>query len=95
MTLTAEQVRHVAALSRLALTESEIASLRRELSTILEYASILETLDTSAIPPTASVLPLRNVMREDEVAPSLSQEDALANAPCAAEGHFSVQAILE
>jgi aspartyl-tRNA(Asn)/glutamyl-tRNA(Gln) amidotransferase subunit C len=93
--LTAEQVQHVASLSRLALTESEIESLRQELSAILEYASIIETLDTTAILPTASVLPLRNVLREDKVAPSLSQEDALANAPCSAEGHFSVQAILE
>jgi aspartyl-tRNA(Asn)/glutamyl-tRNA(Gln) amidotransferase subunit C len=52
-------------------------------------------LDTQAIPPTATVLPLCNVMRADEPAASLSQEDALANAPAVAEGHFQVKAILE
>ena len=95
MMLTREQVEHVANLAKLALTEDEIEMYRQQLSAILEYAAILESLDTDAIPPTATVLPLRNVMREDQVAPSLKQADALANAPSANEGFFQVKAILE
>ncbi len=95
MMLTREQVEHVANLAKLALTEDEIEMYRQQLSAILEYAAILESLDTDAIPPTATVLPLRNVMREDQVAPSLKQADALSNAPSANEGFFQVKAILE
>jgi len=95
MLLTREQVEHVADLAKLGLSEEEIELYRRQLSAILEYAAILQRLDTQAIPPTATVLPLCNVMRADEPAASLSQEDALANAPAVAEGHFQVKAILE
>ncbi len=95
MLLTRDQVKHVADLARLGLSEEEIELYQRQLSAILEYAAILQRLDTDAIPPTASVLPVLNVMREDEPAVSLSQEDALANAPSVAEGHFRVRAILE
>ncbi|KPL25063.1 MAG: glutamyl-tRNA amidotransferase [Anaerolineae bacterium SM23_84] len=95
MQLTREVVEHVAELAKLGLTEKEIELYREQLSTILEYAAILEQLDTDAIPPTASVLPLTNVLRPDETAPSLSQEDALANAPSSSDGHFQVKAILE
>jgi aspartyl-tRNA(Asn)/glutamyl-tRNA(Gln) amidotransferase subunit C len=95
MLLTRGQVEHVADLAKLGLTEEEIELYRQQLSAILEYAAILQQLDTEAIPPTATVLPLCNVMREDEPAASLSQEDALANAPAVADGHFRVRAILE
>ncbi len=95
MALTTQEVKHVAELARLELTSTEIESLRKELSAILEYAAILDTLDTGAIPPTASVLPICNVMRADEVEPSMSQDEALANAPCVDQEHFSVKAILE
>ena len=95
MALTREQVEHVADLAKLGLTEEETETYREQLSAILRYFAILKRLDTDAIPPTATVLPLRNVMRADEPAPSLAQEDALANAPSASEGHFQVKAILE
>ena len=95
MVLTKEQVKHVADLAKLGLTEVEVEQMRLQLSAILEYAAVLERLDVAAIPPTATVLPLRNVMRADEVKPSLSAEDALANAPAAAKGYFQVKAILE
>jgi aspartyl-tRNA(Asn)/glutamyl-tRNA(Gln) amidotransferase subunit C len=95
MSLTIEQVEHIAELARLALTEEEKALYRGQLSAILEYAAILQGVDTSAIPPTATVLPLRNVMREDAVAPSLPVEDVLANAPDAEDGCFRVTAILD
>ena len=95
MNLTIEQVEHIAELARLALTEEEKALYREQLSAILEYAAILQGVDTSAIPPTATVLPLRNVMREDRVEPSLPVEDVLANAPDTTEGYFRVTAILD
>jgi len=95
MALTREQVEHVADLAKLGLTEEEVEMYREQLSAILEYAAVLQRLDTEAIPPTATVLPLRNVLRTDEPGPSLSQEDALSNAPAATDGHFEVKPILE
>lgn len=95
MLLTREQVEHVADLAKLGLSDEEIELYRKQLSAILEYAAVLQQLDTDAIPPTATVLPLRNVMRADEPVASLSHEDALANAPAVADGYFQVRAILE
>lgn len=95
MKLSRAEVEHIAELAKLGLTEEEKERFREQLSAILEYAEMLQQLNTEAIPPTATVLPLQNVMRPDEVAPSLSQEDILANAPDVAEGCFRVRAILE
>jgi aspartyl-tRNA(Asn)/glutamyl-tRNA(Gln) amidotransferase subunit C len=95
MALTREQVEHVAELAKLGLTEDEIETYRQQLSDILDYAAVLETLDTAHIAPTASVLPLENVMRDDKSAPSLSQNDVLANAPASTDGFFQVKAILD
>lgn len=95
MSLTLAEVEHIAELARLRLTDAEKALFREQLSAILDYAAAIQKVDTSAIPPTATVLPLRNVMREDTVAPSLPREDVLANAPDAEAGCFRVQAILE
>jgi len=95
MSLTLEDVEHIATLARLGLAAEEKERFREQLSTILDHFASLQRLDTSGIPPTATVLPLRNVMREDEARPSLPREDVLANAPDAAEGCFRVRAILE
>jgi len=95
MKLSRAKVEHIAELAKLGLTEEEKIKFCEQLSAILEYAEMLQQLDTEAIPPTATVLPLQNVMRPDEVAPSFSQEDILANAPDAVEGCFRVRAILE
>jgi aspartyl-tRNA(Asn)/glutamyl-tRNA(Gln) amidotransferase subunit C len=95
MKLSRAEVEHIAELAKLELTEEEKIKFCEQLSAILEYAEMLQQLDTEAIPPTATVLPLQNVMRPDEVAPSFSQEDILANAPDTAEGCFRVRAILE
>ncbi len=95
MALSRDEVEHIADLAKLGLTAEEVETFREQLSAILDYAAILQRLDTDAIPPTASVLPLRNVMRADEAVPSLPQADALANAPSAEEGYFQVKAILE
>ena len=85
MPLTIAEVEHIAELARLSLTEQEKNLFQDQLSAILDYAAVLQRVDTSAVPPTATVLALRNVMRDDAVEPSLPTEDVLANAPAAAE----------
>lgn len=93
--LTREEVEHIANLARLALTEEEKERFRQQLSAVLEYAARLQELDTEAIPPTATVLPLRNIMRPDEPRPPAPQADILANAPNTEENCFKVPAIWE
>jgi aspartyl-tRNA(Asn)/glutamyl-tRNA(Gln) amidotransferase subunit C len=88
-------VEHVAELAQLALSEREKDLFREQLSTILAYAERLQELDTDTIPPTANVLPLENVMREDEVHPSLPLADVLANAPEVENDCFRVPVVLE
>ena len=95
MTLTREQVIEIAELARLNLTDEEIARYQSQLSAVLAYAERLQTVDTKAIPPTSTVLPVRNVMRMDDPCPSMPREDILANAPESEDGCFKVQAVLE
>lgn len=95
MSLTLQEVQHIAELAKLELTEAELARFREQLSAVLDYAADLQKVDTSAIPPTATVLPLRTVLREDVVKPSLAREALLANAPEAEAGCFKVPAVLE
>ncbi len=97
MALTRAQVQHIAELARLELTEDELNRMTEQLSAILDYAARLQELDTEAIPPTASVVPLENVMREDTVSPSLPREAVLANAPDKDDKgeFFRVRAILK
>ena len=95
MALTREEVAHIAELAKLGLTEEEMERFREQLSAILDYAAMLQQLDTAAIPPTASVLDLQNVMRADEVRPSMPRGDVLANAPDVEAGQFRVRAVLE
>jgi aspartyl-tRNA(Asn)/glutamyl-tRNA(Gln) amidotransferase subunit C len=94
MSLSLADVEHVAALARLGLTDAEKESLREQLSTILEHIAVLNRLDTSEIPPTAQVIALDNVMRDDAVWPSLSQEEVLRNAPGQRDGFIEVRAVL-
>ena len=95
MKLSPAQVEHVAELAQLALSDEEKELFVRQLSTILEYAERLQQLDTDAIPPTSTVLPLENVMRRDETRPSLPLADVLANAPAVEEDCFQVPVVLE
>lgn len=95
MHLTTDEVRHVAELAKLRLTEAEIEQYTQQLSAILDYAELLQQVDTSQVPPTPYVLPLANVMAEDSPHPSLSNAAALANAPDAANGFFRVAAVFE
>ncbi len=95
MKLDRAMVEHIAELAKLQLTDDEIERYTGQLSDILAYFETLQALDTDDIPPTASVLPLRNVLRPDEVTPSLPREEALANAADIADGQFRVDAILD
>ena len=94
MHLTLEDVEHVAALARLGLDDSEKERLREQLSSILGHIAALEELDTAAIPPTAQVVNMTNVMRDDAVTSSLPRDAVLANAPRQVDGFFEVHAIL-
>jgi aspartyl-tRNA(Asn)/glutamyl-tRNA(Gln) amidotransferase subunit C len=95
MSLTAQDVRHVAELAKLKLTDDEVSRFAQQLSAILEYAEILQQVDTSHVPPTPYVLPLQNVMRDDVPTASLPNDVALGNAPDADDGFFRVRAVFE
>jgi len=95
MKISLEEVQHIATLARLALSDEEQALYQEQLSAILEYFERLQELDTETIAPTATVLPLRSVMRADEPRQPASREDILANAPAAEEGCFKVPAVLD
>ena len=95
MEITLKEVKQVAKLARLELSEDEKAIFARQLSAILSYMDQLKTLDTGGVEPTATMLPTDNVFRDDQVRPSLPQEAALANAPDQTDGFFRVPRILE
>ena len=95
MKLNRKEVEHVALLSRLELSEQELDKFTGQLDAILEYIDVLNQVDTSAVEPMAHVLEIRNVMRSDEVQPSLPREAALQNAPDAEDGFFKVPKIVE
>jgi aspartyl-tRNA(Asn)/glutamyl-tRNA(Gln) amidotransferase subunit C len=88
-------VDHVARLARLDLSDAERDRIVPELAKILDHADRIQSLDLDAVPPTSHTIPLRNVMRADEVRPSLSQEEALSNSPLAEDGRFEVPRIVE
>lgn len=94
MKITRQEVEHVALLARLELTEEEVVTYTEQLNSILDYAAMLDNLNTEEILPTAHALPLHNVLREDQVHPSLEREKVLANAPEAEEGFFKVPRIV-
>jgi aspartyl-tRNA(Asn)/glutamyl-tRNA(Gln) amidotransferase subunit C len=93
MALTIAEVEHVAHLARLRLSADELEKLQHELSHILDYIDMLKEVDVSSIAPTAQVTDLANVMRDDEVRPSLPREAVLANAPDQRDGMFRVKDI--
>lgn len=95
MHLSTAEVRHVAELAKLHLSEEELVQYAEQLSAILDYAEILQQVDTSHVPPTPYVLPLHNVLRDDVAEPSLPNDVALANAPDHADGFFRVRAVFE
>ena len=93
--ITPELVRHVALLSRLELTDSEVQGFVKDLDSILGYVEKLSELDVSDVPPTSHSFRLSNVFREDDIRPSLTNEEALANAPESEDGCFKVPAVLQ
>jgi len=95
MSLSREEVLHIARLARLGLTDAEVDRMQEQLSNILENFEILAGVDTADVPPTAQSIALNNVFREDEIEPSLSQDDVLANAPRREGEFFRVRAVLE
>jgi aspartyl-tRNA(Asn)/glutamyl-tRNA(Gln) amidotransferase subunit C len=95
MSLTIQDVQKVARLARLELSLAEMEQTTKQLGAILEYAEKLNVLDITNVEPTAHVLPIQNVLREDVLKPSLPREQALANAPDPAKGCFRVPKILE
>ena len=95
MSLTREEVLHIARLARIGLSDGDVVKFQEQLSEIFDHFQELQRLDTEGVPPTSHPLPLENVMRSDQAAPSLAQEEVLANAPLAEEGAFRVRAVLE
>jgi aspartyl-tRNA(Asn)/glutamyl-tRNA(Gln) amidotransferase subunit C len=95
MPIDRDAVDHVARLARLDLSEEDRTRMQAELSAILEHAERIQALDLDGLDPTSHPVPLKNMMRPDEVTPSLDREQALANGPEVEDGRFRVPRIIE
>ena len=95
MALTPDEVRHIAHLARLGLTDADVEKFSHQLSDILDYFERLKAVDTDDVPPTAYPLDLHNVMRDDEPDPPSDADEILANAPHREGEYFRVRAILD
>jgi aspartyl-tRNA(Asn)/glutamyl-tRNA(Gln) amidotransferase subunit C len=95
MSLTADEVRWVAHLARLQLTDAELATMTRQLSAIVEYVDLLKQVNTDGVEPLAHALEVRNVFRADEPGTSLPLDEALANAPQRRGEFYAVPAVLD
>ncbi len=95
MSLTRADVEKIAHLSRLALTEDELARFGEQLAAVLNHAAMLDQLDLDDNEAQSQALNHRNVMRDDVVRPSLSPEDALFNAAETHDGQFFIQSVLD
>jgi aspartyl-tRNA(Asn)/glutamyl-tRNA(Gln) amidotransferase subunit C len=93
--ISPELVKHIAHLSRLNATETELEAMAAELSKVVGYIDLLAEVDTTDVEPTAHALPLRNVFREDEVRDSFDPDTALANAPEREKTFFRVPKVLD
>ena len=94
MPIRDRDIRHLEALAALRLAPEERDKLRGQLQRILEYVEQLQAIDVEGVPPTAHVLDTHNVLRADEVRPSLPPEIVLGNAPDASRGHYRVPRFL-
>ena len=92
--ITRDAVAHVARLARIELSDADLDTFVPRLQQIVACVEKLGELDLSAVPPTAHVLPLCNVMREDTTAPSLDRSQALQSAPSARNGSFEIPAVI-
>ncbi len=95
MTLSMEEVEHIAELARLQLSHEEKELYREQLSDILEYAARLQNVDTAGVQPTASVSASSGALRQDVPRPGLPLQTLLSNAPQTAEEQFRVPPVLE
>ena len=95
MKVTAKDVKHIANLSRLTVSDSEMDKFLEQFNQILNYADILQKVDTTGIEPSPYVIPLNNVLREDVAVQGVSHEDALKNAPEVQNGGFKVPRVIE
>ncbi|WP_026695281.1 Asp-tRNA(Asn)/Glu-tRNA(Gln) amidotransferase subunit GatC [Peribacillus kribbensis] len=93
--ISADQVKHVANLARLAVTEEETETLRKELDAIISFAEQLNELDTKNVEPTSHVLEMKNVLREDKAENGLPIAEVLKNAPDSKDGHIRVPSIID
>jgi len=94
MAISEKDVKHVAWLARLALTDEEVQKFTQQLDVILEHAGKIAELDVANVPPTSHAIPIRNVFREDEVGVCLAPEEALLNAPKKENQSFVVPRIV-
>ncbi len=94
MALSADEVRHVAMLARLAVTDDEVAALTPELTAILGYAEQVGEVAADDVPPTVHPVPLTNVLRDDEPGEVLDRDELLAGAPSAEDGRIVVPRIV-
>jgi aspartyl-tRNA(Asn)/glutamyl-tRNA(Gln) amidotransferase subunit C len=92
--ISRDDVAHVARLARLELSAEELELFTAQLAAVLEHAADVEALDVGDVAPTMHPYPLRNVLREDEVRPSVDRDEVLAQAPAAEDGRFKVPPIL-
>ncbi len=95
MSIKKEDVKKIAKLARLKLTDKELDFFAPQLALILDYIAQLREVDTSDVEPTTHALPIRNVFRKDKIGPSLERDDVLRNAPSQEEGLFKVPRIIE
>lgn len=92
--ITREDVAHVARLARLRLSDTELDTFTGQLAKVLDHARDVEVLDVADVPPTAHPYPLQNVLRADEVRPSLDRDEVLAAAPLVEDRQFRVPPVL-
>jgi aspartyl-tRNA(Asn)/glutamyl-tRNA(Gln) amidotransferase subunit C len=95
MEISHEDVRDIAELAKLELSEEEVAVYSEQLTAILQYFEHLQAVDTSDVDAIASVLPITNVLRADDPQPALAPDEAIANAPEAQDDQFRVHAVLD
>jgi len=93
--ITNERIKKIADAVRIEISDEEAAKYTEEISSVIEYANVLSELNTDDVEPTTHGIVLGNVLRKDEPKQTITQEDALQNAPDQEDGHFKVPSIME
>ena len=93
--ITNERIKKIADAVRIEISDEEAAKYTEEISSVIEYANVLSELNTDDVEPTTHGIVLGNVLRKDEPKHTITQEDALENAPDQEDGHFKVPSIME